>query len=122
MSGWKVTLFGKFTIGRAEERQCEIETRKVQELLGYLLLFRDHPQPRELLSEVLWGNQPFEKSRKYLRQTLWRLKSALQLGRYSFEPKLRIDNAWIQLDLPPGFWLDTAEFEKIFKYVNEKPL
>ena len=120
MSDWKVTLFGKFNIEREDERICEIEARKVQELFSYLLLFRNHPHPREILSESLWGDQLLDKPRKKLRQTLWRLRSTLEKSKPSSGPKLLIDNEWIQIDLPDNFWLDTVEFEKIFNSVNGK--
>jgi DNA-binding transcriptional activator of the SARP family len=119
MTGWKIRLFGKFRIER-EEKLIAIEPRKVQELFGYLLLFRNHPQLRELLSETLWGDQSSTKSRKSLRQTLWRLQSALGKQENSAQPALLIDNDWIQIVLPPDFWLDTAEFEKIFNSVKGK--
>jgi DNA-binding SARP family transcriptional activator len=119
MSSWKVTLFGKFNIEHDENKISRIEARKVQELLCYLLIFRDRPQPRELLSETLWGNRSTAKSRKYLRQTLWRLQSTLKEESAS-RPMLQIDNDWIQFNLPADFWLDIAEFEKTFHLVKGK--
>ena len=120
MSSWKVTLFGKFKIECDKKKVGSIEARKVQELLCYLLIFRDHPHPRELLSEALWRNQSSDKSRKYLRQTLWRLQSALRKNVNSSEPILLIDQDFIQFNFPPDFWLDIAEFEKIFDLVRGK--
>lgn len=119
MSSVKVSLFGKFNIAYGEKR-TSIRARKVQELLIYLLIFRNHPQPRESLSEVLWADQPVAKSRKNLRQTLWHLQSALKEIKNSSRLELLIDNGWIQINLPAGFWLDTAEFERIFDLVNHK--
>ena len=120
MSSWKVTLFGKFNIEHGEKKISRIEAHKVQELLCYLLIFRDRPQPRELLSEILWGNRSTAKSRKYLRQTLWRLQSKLRMEENASRPMLLIDNEWIQFNLPSDFWLDIAEFEKIFHLVKGK--
>jgi DNA-binding SARP family transcriptional activator len=120
MSSWKVTLFGRFNIERQEKKVIRIEARKVQELLCYLLLFRDRPQSRELLSEVLWHDKPAGKTRKYLRQTLWRLQSILKVDEKSSDPLLVIDQDWIQLNFPNDFWLDVAEFEKIFNLVKGK--
>lgn len=120
MSSWKVTLFGKFNIARQEKEIIRIEARKVQELLCYLLLFRDRPQSRELLSEVLWQDKPAGKSRKYLRQTLWRLQSILKVDGISSDTLLVIDQDWIQLNPPNDFWLDVAEFEKVFDLVKGK--
>jgi len=120
MSDLRATLFGKFNVQRGDLRLEGIHARKVQELLSYLLIFRNHPQPRELLSEVLWGNQPSASSRKYLRQTLWRLQSALKISGNSSEPILLIEDDWIEFRLPAYFWLDIAEFQKIFDLVKGK--
>src|SRR5688500_903727 len=77
MTGWKVTLFGKFNVEFDKTRLTRFDTRQVQELFGYLLLFRQRPLPRETLAESLWGDLPAAKMRKKLRQTLWRLQSTL---------------------------------------------
>ena len=120
MSSLKATLFGKLNIQQGGLEIEGIQARKVQELLSYLLVFRNHPQPRELLSEILWSNQSLGNSRKYLRQTLWRLQSALKMGADSPDLKLRIDNDWIQINISGNFWLDIAEFEKVFNLVRGK--
>lgn len=97
-----------------------MEARKVQELLSYLLIFRNHPQSRELLSETLWNNNSSEHSKKYLRQTLWRLQSALRLVGNVSEPVLLLDQDWIQFNLTTDFWVDIAEFEYAFDLLKGK--
>jgi DNA-binding SARP family transcriptional activator len=120
MSGLKVTLFGKFNIQRGSLNLRGIDARKVQELLSYLLIFRDHPQSRELLCEILWGDQPSTNSRKYLRQTLWRLQTALKKGEDSTELNLLIDPDWIRVNTSGNLWLDVAEFEKVYNLMKGK--
>jgi len=115
----KVSLFGKFNIAYGE-KNTSIRARKVQELFIYLLMFRNYPQPRESLSEVLWGDQPAVISKKNLRQTLWHLQSAFREFRSSTGLQLLIDDGWIHIRLPTDFWLDTAEFEQVFDLVNPK--
>ena len=66
MSNIKVSLFGKFDIAYGEKKTY-IRARKVQELLIYLLIFRNHPQPRESLSEILWPDQ--RRTNKAIRPT-----------------------------------------------------
>jgi DNA-binding SARP family transcriptional activator len=56
-----------------------------------------------------------------LRQTLWKIKSALEApGRPAAPELLRIETEWIQLN--PGYvgWLDIAEFERLFDGVKKK--
>lgn len=120
MSSIKVSLFGKFDIAYGEKKTC-IRARKVQELLIYLLIFRNHPQPRESLSEILWADQPSITSKKNLRQTLWHLQSAFKEFRNTARLELLIEDGWIHIRLPENFWLDTAEFEQVFERVNQKP-
>ena len=120
MSSWKATLFGKFSLELEGRRIQDIEARKVQELLGYLLIFRNRPHSREILSEILWGNQPSVQARKCLRQTLWRIQSALKIGKKSIALELLIYDGWIQFNLSNVVWLDIAEFEKKFDLVKEK--
>lgn len=121
MSGFKASLFGKFIVERENQQVAGIHAGKVQELFGYLLIFRNHPQPRESLCEVLWGNQPEAKSKKQLRQTLWRLQSALKGSSHSREPEVQADDEWIQINPAADFWLDVAEFEQVFKQASGKP-
>jgi DNA-binding SARP family transcriptional activator len=120
MAGMKATLFGKFNIELEGLKIAGMEARKVQELLSYLLLFREHPHSRDFLCETLWSGQSAGISRKYLRQTLWRLQSAIQGNGYSTGLVLRNDNDWIQIHLAGNFWLDIEEFEKVFNLVKGK--
>ncbi len=122
MSTFTVTLFGKFNIMRSGQRMAAIRSRKVQELLSYLLLYREHPQSRESLSELLWGNQSPAKSKKYLRQTLWLLQSALKDEGGLGSPELLVDNEWIQINPSIEFRVDAAKFEQIFNLLNGKAI
>lgn len=120
MASIKVSLFGKFNIIFPNNSLYAIRARKVQELFVYLLMFRKQPQPRESLSEALWADQTVTQSRRNLRQTLWHLQSTLRKVRSSLKLDLLIEDGWIHIHLPTGFWLDIAEFEQIFDLVNHK--
>jgi DNA-binding SARP family transcriptional activator len=120
MSSLKVSLFGKFSFANGENESYPVRAHKVQELFVYLLVFRNHPQPRETLSETLWSDQPTIISRKNLRQTLWLLQSLFKEVKNSSSPELLIDDNWIHLCIPTGFWLDIAEFEMVFDLVNPR--
>src|SRR6185369_9306557 len=105
----KVSLFGKFSMICDEKTEYKIKARKVQELFVYMLVFRNHPQPRESLCEVLWADLPAAKSRKYLRQTIWHIQSVFEQIKNQARLDLSSDNDWVQLNLPSSFWLDTIE-------------
>jgi DNA-binding SARP family transcriptional activator len=118
MADLKANLFGKFNIQKEGSKIVGMEARKVQELLSYLLLFREHPHSRDFLCETLWSDQSTGSSRKYLRQALWRLQSAIQAGGFSTCLVLLNDNDWIQMNFVGNFWLDIEEFERIFNLMK----
>lgn len=121
MSNLTVTLFGKFNIVQGGQRLEGIRSRKAQELFSYLLLYRNHPQPRESLSELLWRDHPPDKSKKYLRQSLWILHSALDDRGYPHARELLIEGDWIQINPSANFWVDAGRFERIYDLVKDKP-
>jgi DNA-binding SARP family transcriptional activator len=120
MAEFRVRLFGKFSAERNGGFIEGMQARKVQELLSYLLIFRNHPQPREVICEVLWGNQPALKAKKNLRQALWRLQLALSNAANSHKPEIAAESDWIQISPSASFRLDIAEFEQIFNAFNDK--
>ena len=121
MSNFTITLFGKFNIEHRGQKIEAIRSHKAQELLGYLLLYRNRAQPREALAELLWEDQPPAKSKKYLRQTLWLLQSALKDGADSQSPELLVDDEWVQINPTRDFRVDATQFENIYNSVKGKP-
>ena len=85
---------------------------KDRELLCYLVLFRARQHRRETLATLLWSEHPPEQSRKYLRQSLWRLHEALARGGV-LDPRrvLPADPEWVQFAMTRTIWLDVVEFE-----------
>lgn len=120
MGTLRITLFGKLSLrGCDEQLLAGFDARKIQEIVCYLLLHRDHPYPREVLASLLWSDCSTEQSKKYLRQTLWQLQSAI--GRQG-EPingrLLRVEPDWVTLDSQADLWLDVAVFEQAFAPVR----
>jgi DNA-binding SARP family transcriptional activator len=115
MATLSVCLFGKLCVRLNGQELAGFDARKIQELFCYLLLHRDHPHPREVLASLLWGNHPTEQSKKYLRQAIWQLQTALegQSGRL-----LRVDPEWVDLDSKADLWLDVAVLERAFAAVQ----
>ncbi len=62
-----VRLFGKFQAHRGDEVIKGLDIRKVQELLCYLLLNRNHAYPREMLAGLLWGDTSVAQAKKCMR-------------------------------------------------------
>lgn len=108
-----VSLFREFS-ATYNDRPVEcLGSRKVQELLGYLLLHRHRPHLREMLTTLLWTEIAAPQARKYFRQTLWRLQeglhdqTALESARF-----LDVGTEWIQLDPAAPIWFDVDQFER----------
>lgn len=120
MKNLKVMLFGKCSIECDGGKINGIQPRKIQELFSYLLLFRSQPQSRELLSELFWGDQTQNNSKKYLRQALWRLQRALKECGLLHKIEFSIEYDWIQISPSVDFWLDVAEYENIFNLVKSR--
>ena len=122
MSSLHISLFGKLRVKLDGKMLVGFEASKVQELLCYLLLHRDRPHPRETLAGLLWGETSTAQSKKYLRQTLWQLQSALdsQVEQGS-DRLLLVENDWVHLDSGSGMWLDVAVFERAFARVQSLP-
>lgn len=115
-----VNLFGKFEI-RYGEREFEgYNSLKSRELFAYLLLNRDRPHTREKVASLLWGDRcTTAQSKKYLRNALWQLQSALSdqtnLGESGL---LLVEPDWIQLNAVPQLQLDVHVFEAAYAAVE----
>jgi DNA-binding SARP family transcriptional activator len=121
MSKLRITLFGKFSVWQANQKLDIIEARKLQEMLSYLLLFRDHSHPRESLAELFWGDNSSTQSKKYLRQALWQLQSIFNpFFERETKPLLITEFDWIRIDSKADLWLDVAEFEQAYALVKGK--
>ena len=118
MSTLRFQLFGKLNIVRESSAFIGLEGRKEQELLCYLMVHPGRPHARETLASLLWGETSTEKSRKYLRQALWHLHSALKAAGPQF---LSVEHDWVQLNLNGHCWVDVAEFEQAFAGTKGTP-
>ena len=113
MSTIKFFLFGKLRIEADAKVIQKIEPQKAKELLVYLLLYRDQPQAREHLADILWGEIAPEQSKSYLRKALWQLQSMLEP--YSGQDMILVDAEWLQINPLFDFWLDIELLETAFK-------
>lgn len=119
MARLSVCLFGKLSLQWDGHSLPGFDARKLQQLLCYLLLHRDHPQPREVLADLFWGDNSTEQSKKYLRQTLWQLQSALARNHQPINScLLTVDAEWVVLHSGADLWLDVAVFEEAFTPVQ----
>jgi len=127
MQGVPVGVFTFSLLGRLEARgngpALELHGRKARELLCFLLLSRDRPQPREALAEMLWGDAPGGQSRKYLRQAVWQLQTALEAAAPGVGGTLlHAEQEWIQIRRSDSdVWLDVAELDSAYASLPSLP-
>jgi DNA-binding SARP family transcriptional activator len=122
MSTVRISLFRQFCVQRQKQPLPGLDSQKAQELLAYLLLYRQRPFTREQLASLLWPDTPSAQARQYLRQNLWQLQSAVG-GNGQSPPNalISVEGDWIQASLASGAWLDVAEFENAYALVTGVP-
>jgi DNA-binding SARP family transcriptional activator len=118
----RVFLFGKFQVKYDEQLLTGLEARKVQELFGYLLFYRDRPHARENLAHLLWGDGSTStpQTKKYLRQALWQLQTALSSpSPAAGQGLMLLEPEWVQFNPQADLWLDVASFEEAFAVMRQ---
>jgi len=117
-------MFGQVSVQRGGEPLAGLST-KALELLCYLLLHRERGHAREALAGLFWPEAPDSLSKKYLRQAIWRLGSALANGD---DPALAessqllvVHPDWIRVNSDTSWWLDGAVFEKAYDLHRDTP-
>ncbi|MFN8496888.1 MAG: tetratricopeptide repeat protein [Anaerolineae bacterium] len=72
-----ITCLGEFEVVVAGRSAAHFPTDKVRALLVYLALEADRPHSRQVLTGLLWPDQPQDRAFSNLRTTLRRLRQAL---------------------------------------------
>lgn len=120
MDSLQISLFGKFEV-RAGEQQIVGLSQKMQELVAYLLIYRDRPHYREELATLLWEDSSASQARSYLRQTLYHVQSSLRGSTESGNGILLLESDWVQVDSQGEYRLDVERFEQAFALVRGVP-
>lgn len=115
MDTLNIYLFGRFRIKCGGSMLSGLEARKSQELFSYLLLNANRSHPREALADLLWEDGADGRSKKYLRQALWHLRSALDsVGAGGKPDPLLIDSDYIGINPEAELWVDCLMLEKAY--------
>jgi DNA-binding SARP family transcriptional activator len=123
MQPLQISIFGKFEARYRDEPIVGLHPTKVQELFCYLLLYRDQPHPRETLASLLWGKYcTTKRSKKYLRNALWRLHTALTTHAQPIAHRLLdVESDWIHLRTIDELRFDAAVFERAYASIIDSP-
>ena len=76
-SGFRLTLFGRFTLMDPSGQPVTGLGRKSRGIIAYLALNRPRAR-RDLLAELFWGGREVEQARASLRQACYDMKNCLQ--------------------------------------------
>ncbi len=122
MPTYTARLMGKFAFYRDNQPVLELDSRKAQELLCYLLIYRSRSHTREGLASRLWGELPAAQSRAYLRKALWQLQVAIELNQKQLAGDLlTVEPEWIQVNPNATIDLDVARLEQAADSVQGIP-
>ena len=77
MAVLKLSLLGPFYAALDRQPIDNFKTLKVQALLIYLAMERQHAHRRESLMEFFWPESPLESAQVNLRQTIYRLRQSI---------------------------------------------
>lgn len=120
----QLTLFGRFSFFNKHHQvglQKLQDSRKLQELLAYLIIHAAHPVSREQIAAEVWNEHPASQAHAYACKALTRLKAILDQEKLNF----RDDAGHVQWDRNSDLWVDVQAFEAIFAEVSSgsaKPL
>ncbi|MGB3713538.1 MAG: BTAD domain-containing putative transcriptional regulator [Candidatus Promineifilaceae bacterium] len=112
----QVQVLGKLRLRHDETTIDRFPTRRVEELLAFLLLHREREHTREQLIDLLWTGHPPTNGRASLSTALWRLGGVFRGLGVSPENILSSSRDWISLTPAQHLLVDATEFET---YLNE---
>jgi DNA-binding SARP family transcriptional activator len=104
----RIRLLGPVSVEQDGRPAMDLPS-KALELLCFLLLRRDRAHSREELAALLWPDASTALARKYLRQALWQLQSALTAE------LLLLGTGWVRVDADADWWLDVDAFERAWE-------
>jgi len=112
MAGLQVRVFGKLSLQHGETKIDHFPTRRVEELLGYLILYRGTRHPREKLIETLWPDVELSNGRASLSTALWRLRSVFERLDLNSSDYIVAERDWIRFDAAEDMVLDLQTFRR----------
>lgn len=80
-------------------------------LLCYLLLNSKYPHLRDQLASVFWGEYSTRASRKYLRNSLWKLRQMFEAAQADLDDYLFVSDESVTFIRTSPYWLDVEVFE-----------
>lgn len=115
MHTMQISLFGRLEVECQGRIVSGLEAHKVQELLCYLVIYKEHFHSREKLASHLWADKTTSQAKRNLRQVIYQLQSALP----DSCDLLLVEPEWIGLNPAARYWVDVAVFEQQYLALQE---
>lgn len=112
MASLQVHVFGKLRLQHGEARVEAFPTRRVEELLGFLIVRPYTRLTREKLIDTLWPDIPLRNGRASLSTALWRLRKVFDRLKLPAGDFLITNRDWIRFEPSDAYILDLAEFNQ----------
>lgn len=113
MTSLQVHVFGKLRLQHGEARVEAFPTRRVEELLGYLVVRPHTRHTREKLIDTLWPDIPLRNGRASLSTALWRLRKVFDRLNLPATDFLITNRDWISFEPSDALILDLAQFNQL---------
>jgi LuxR family maltose regulon positive regulatory protein len=121
MTYLQVQVLGKLRLRHDETVVERFPTRRVEELLAFLLLNQSREHTREHLIDMLWPDHPPSNGRASLSTALWRMSSVFRGLGLSPEHYLNSSRDWINLAPSQPLSVDAVEFETYLEKAEKNP-
>lgn len=119
MGTLEIRLFGTLTLRRDERNLTKSPSKRVRELLSYLVLNWETVHSREYLAGLIWAELDDRRARRCLNTALWRLHRILAPDGLRHAPCLRVDSRFIGFDPESDVRIDVAEFERHCQWAEQ---
>jgi DNA-binding SARP family transcriptional activator/predicted ATPase len=117
MARLEIALLGAFQVSKDGAPITHFETEPARALLAYLAMHAGPPFRRDALADLLWPDQARAEALHALRQTLNRLRRAIE--NESNPPYLHVTRQTIQFNAESDYWLDTDTFTGLTDTIPE---
>lgn len=119
MATLEIRVFGTLSLERDGQPLDRFPSKRVRDLLGFLVLNRDRVHSREQLAGLFWGELDDRRARHCLNTALWRLHRVLAPRGLQHAPYLRVDAQTIGFNPDSDVRLDIAEFEQYCHWADQ---
>jgi DNA-binding SARP family transcriptional activator len=111
MTHLQVQVLGKLRLWHDDMVIDRFPTRRVEELLAFLLLNQRREHTREHLIDILWPDHPPSNGRASLSTALWRMNTVFQNMGLPPDQYLSSSRDWVSLEPTQPLFVDAVEFE-----------